>query len=114
MDIIKTLQGGCQKRALKANDETKRIVHPKSSNNNSFFKCIQPFNPQLRDKIIKSECNKIRNSYRISDNDGIAVQSALNIFKYFSQGEHGLEIWSDDLINWRRTRSSTKDETFAT
>ena len=98
LDIIKALQGGCQKRELKTNDATKRIVHPKSSNNNCFFKCIQPFIPQLRDKIIKSECNKIRISFGISEDDRIAVQSALNIFKFYSKGKNGLEIWSNDLI----------------
>ena len=74
LDIIKGLQGGCQKRELKTNDATKRIVHPKSSNNNCFFKCIQPFIPQLRDNIVKSECNKIRKSYGINNNDEIAIQ----------------------------------------
>jgi hypothetical protein len=31
LDIIKALQGGCQKRELKSNDACKRIVHPKAS-----------------------------------------------------------------------------------
>ena len=86
------------KRELETNDTTKRIVHPKSSNNNCFFKCIQPFIPQLRDKIIRSECSEIRSSFGISANDEISLQSALNIFKDYSKGEHGLEIWSDDII----------------
>ena len=48
IDIIETLQGGCNKRELKTNDSVKRIIHPKASNNNCFFKCIQPFIPELR------------------------------------------------------------------
>ena len=40
IDIIKTLQGGYNKRELKTNDSVKRIIHPKAGNSNCFFKCI--------------------------------------------------------------------------
>ena len=60
LDIIKAMQGGCNKRELKSNDFIKRIIHPKASNNNCFFKCIQQFVPALIERISKSECNKIR------------------------------------------------------
>ena len=59
LDIIKALKGGCQTRELKTNDSSKRVVHPKAANNNCFFKCIQPFIPQLMTKIVKSECNRL-------------------------------------------------------
>ncbi len=98
LDIIKALKGGCLKRELKTNDSIKRIVHPKASNNNCFFKCIQPFVTELRDKIIKSECNKIRHAFGINDDDEIDVQSALQIFEKYAKGKNGLEIWSDDII----------------
>jgi hypothetical protein len=51
LDIIKAIEGGCQKRELKTNDSSKKIVYPKASNNNCFFKCIQPLVPQLREKV---------------------------------------------------------------
>ncbi len=56
LDIIEAIKGGCNKRELKSNDFVKRIIHPKASNNNCFFKCIQPYIPELKEKIIKSEC----------------------------------------------------------
>ena len=37
LDIIKAIQGRCQKRELKSNDTCKRIVYPKASNNNCLF-----------------------------------------------------------------------------
>ena len=68
LDIIKTLKGGCQPRELKTNDARKRVVHPKATNNNCFFKCIQPFVPQLMASIGKVKCNKIRQAFELEDN----------------------------------------------
>ena len=38
LDIIEAIKGGCNKREMKSNDFVKRIIHPKASNNNCFFK----------------------------------------------------------------------------
>jgi hypothetical protein len=69
------------------------------SNNNCFFKCIQPFVPELREKIIKSECNRIRMQFDIKSDAAVDVKSALRIFaKYSDNGKYGLEIWSTDVL----------------
>jgi hypothetical protein len=96
LDIIKAMEGGCQEREKISKDPSKRIVHPKARNNNCFFKCIQPLVPQLREKILKSECNKIREEFELEDNCMIDVGSALRIFEKFSHGQNGLEIWTDE------------------
>jgi hypothetical protein len=96
IDVIKTIRGECQKRELKTNDAIRRIVHPKAVNNNCFFKCIQPFVPQLQEKILKSECNKIRQGVGIKDNSEIDIQTATKIFEEYSQTS--LEIWTDDTL----------------
>lgn len=99
IDIIKALQGGCNKRELKSNDVSKRITYPKASNNNCFFKCIQPYVPTLQERILKSECNRIRKIYGIKDNEPIDVKTALTIFsRYGNKGKHGLEIWANDIL----------------
>jgi len=54
IDIINSIQGGCNRRELKTNDATKRVIHPKSSNNNCFFKCIQSYIPSIRQKLTKN------------------------------------------------------------
>ena len=96
LDIIKALKGGCQKRELKTNDSSKRVVHPKAANNNFFFKCIQPFIPQLMTKIVKSECIKIRREFGLQDNQEVDVQTALKIFSHYSISSNALEVWSID------------------
>jgi hypothetical protein len=99
IDVIKAIQGGCSKRELKTNDATKRVTHPKASNNNCFFKCIQPFVPSLREKIIKSACNRIRNAFNLPPDGLIDVKSALEIFRiYNDNGKYGLQIWSNDVV----------------
>ena len=37
LDIIKTIQGGCNKRELRTNNFIMRLIHPKATNNNYFF-----------------------------------------------------------------------------
>lgn len=59
IDIIRSLEGGCNKSERKTNDESKRIYHPKVSNNNCFFKCIQSFIPELMEKIIRRNVIKL-------------------------------------------------------
>jgi hypothetical protein len=99
IDIINALQGGCNKRELKSNDPIKRIIHPKSSYNNCFFKCIQPYVPELGEKILKSECNRIRKLFDIKDNEPVDVRTALNIFsRYRNKGKDGIEIWANDVL----------------
>ena len=85
LDIIKAMQGGCNERELKSNDFIKRIIHPKASNNNCFFKCIQPFVPELREKIIKSVCNTIRLQFDIKSDAAVDVKAALRIFAKYLQ-----------------------------
>ena len=92
LDIIKSLKGGCQPRELKTNDASKRVVHPKTTNNNCFFKCIQPFIPQLMASIGKVKCNKIRQAFELEDNQEVDVQTAIKIFTHYSNGSNGLEI----------------------
>ena len=98
LDIIKAIQGGCNKRELKSNDTSKRITHPKASNNNCFFKCIQPFVPALQEKIIRSECNRIRMQFGVRSDDPVDVNVAMRIFENYSRGKYGLEIWSADIL----------------
>jgi hypothetical protein len=98
LDIIKALKGDCQKRELKTNDASKRVVHPKATNNNCFFKCIQPFIPQLMASIGKVKCNKIRQAFGLKDNQEVDVQTALKIFTHYSNGLSGLEIWTNDTL----------------
>ena len=84
---------------MKSNDFVKRIIHPKATNNNCYFKCIQPYIPELKEKIIKSECNRIRNEFDINKDEPIDVNAALKIFsEYSNQGKYGLEIWSSDIL----------------
>ena len=74
-----------------------RLIHPKATNNNCFFKCIQPYVPELRERITRSECNRIRKQFDIKPDDKVDVKSALKIFeKYNSDGKYGIEIWSKD------------------
>ena len=98
LDIIKALKGGCQTRELKTNDSSKRVVHPKAANNNCFFKCIQPFIPQLMTKIVKSAFNKIRREFGLQDNQEVDLQTALKTFTHYSNGLSGLEIWTNDTL----------------
>jgi hypothetical protein len=110
IDIIKAIQGGCSKRELKTNDTMKRIIHPKSSNNNCFFKCIQSFVPALRVKVVKSEWNKIRKLFGLESDSLIDVTSALAIFQRFSDdGKNGLDIWTNDIIVGEMKGSSDGD-----
>ncbi|KAI3660739.1 hypothetical protein MP638_001050 [Amoeboaphelidium occidentale] len=110
IDIIKNIQGGCSKRELKTNDAMKRIIHPKSSNNNCFYKCIQSFVLALKDKVVKSEFNKIRKLLGLESDSLIDVTSALAIFQKFSDdGKNGLEIWTNDIIVGELKGSSDGD-----
>ena len=75
-----------------------RLIHPKATNNNCFFKCIQPYIPELNERIIRSECNRIRKQFDIKPDDKVDVKSALRIFeKHNSNGKYGIEIWSKDI-----------------
>ncbi len=98
IDIIKAIQGGCNKRELKTNDAVKRIIHPKASNNNRFFMFIQSFVPALRQKVEKSECNRIRKLFNLQPDSLRDIKSALAIFhRYSNDGNNGLEIWTNDI-----------------
>jgi hypothetical protein len=90
LDIIKALKGGCQKRELKTNDARKRVVYPKATNNNCFFKCIQTFVSQLMTSIGKVKCNTIRQAFELEDNQEVDVQTAIKIFTHYSNGLSGL------------------------
>jgi hypothetical protein len=50
LDISNPLEGGCNTRELRSNDKCKRVISPKSSNNNCFLKCVQDFIPSLTTK----------------------------------------------------------------
>lgn len=69
---------------LKTNDPTKRVIHPKASNNNCFFKCIQSYIPSIRQKLTKGLCNQIRQQFNLEENSLIDVKSALDIFHEYS------------------------------
>jgi hypothetical protein len=72
-------------KGVETNDAIRRIVHPKAVNNNCFFKCIQPYLPQLQEKILKSECTKIRQGFGIKDNAEIDIQTATKIIEDYSE-----------------------------
>jgi DNA polymerase type B, organellar and viral len=87
------------KREMKTNDTVKRIIHPKVSNNNCFFKCIQCFVPELRENLTRTKCNQIRKHYGVNADQSIDAKTALDIFRHYSQeGKFGLEIWSNDIL----------------
>ena len=84
---------------MKTYDSTKRITHPKASNNNCFFKCIQPFIPSIRERITKSECNRVRKEFNLEADSLIDVKTAVDIFqKYSDDRKYGLEVWSNDVL----------------
>ena len=56
------------------------------------------FIPELREKILKYECNRIRNKFGHQDNSEIEIQTALRIFDSYNDGKNGLEIWSNDTL----------------
>lgn len=96
LDIIEAFEGGCNKSELKSNTLKYRIIHPKSSNNNCFFKCIQPYVPSLRERMTKSACNSIRKRFQVTTDGKIDVQTALNIFQHYREDASGLKIWTND------------------
>jgi hypothetical protein len=52
--------------------------------------------PELKEKIIKSECNK---QFDIDRDEPVDVNTALKIFgQYTNQGKYGLEIWSSYIL----------------
>ena len=98
LDIIEALEGGCNKRELKSNDFRQRLVHPKASHNNCFFKCIQPYVPILQERISKTLCNDIRRLFHVEPDGKIDVLTALKMFKYYRDGSSGLKIWTNATL----------------
>ena len=98
LDIIEAFEGGCNKSERRTNNSKQRIIHPKSSNNNCFFKCIQPFVPLLRERITTSACNSIRKHFQVKSDNKIDVSTALKIFTQYKEGESGLKIWTNGTL----------------
>ena len=98
LDIIEAFEGGCNKTERKSNTLKHRVIYPKSSDNNCFFKCIQPYIPALRQRVSKSACNSIRKQFEVASNDKIDVQTALKIFESYRENTAGLQIWKNNTI----------------
>ena len=98
LDIIEAFEGGCNKSERRSNDLKQRIIHPKSSNNNCFFKCIQPFVPLIRERITMSTCNSIRKCFQVEADSKIDVSTALKIFQQNRDSESGLKIWTNGTL----------------
>lgn len=98
VSLIEALEGGCSKTQLKTNTFNQRIIHPKSSHNNCFFKCIQPYVPFIRERITKSNCNTIRAQFQLAPDTKIDVQTALRIFQHYREGTNGLKLWTNDTL----------------
>ena len=98
LDIIEAVEGGCNKRELRSNNLKYRLIHPKSSHNNCFFKCIQPYVPCIRERISLSACNTIRQQFRVKSNDKIDIQAALKIFQHYREDTSGLKIWTSNTL----------------
>ena len=98
LDIIEAFEGGCSKTQININSPTQRVIHPKSSNNNCFFKCIQPYVPLLRERITKSNCNAIRARFQMKLDAKIDIQTALQIFQHYRENTTGLKIWKNNTL----------------
>ena len=54
--------------------------------------------PEIREKVLKSECNNIRSKFCLAPNSKVDLQTGMKIFQFYSKNSNGLEIWTNDVV----------------